>query len=135
MRTITVPAPIMKPVRKRATGKVVTPQPWLNSNLRMHRLPEADLTARWRTAAAQLAADLEQIPTPVRIIAHFWKPRNGRYDPNNLWPTVKAAVDGFVDAGLLPDDDHTHVIGPDMRHGGKGDAAIVFTFEPVTAPD
>lgn len=64
----------------------------------------------------------------VHIMAHIWKPRAGRYDPNNLWPTVKAAVDGLVDSGLLADDDHKHVIGPDMRHGGKGPAALVITI-------
>lgn len=65
------------------------------------------------------------------MVATIWKPRNGRYDPNNLWPTVKACVDGFVDAGILADDDHKHVIGPDMRHGGIGPQRIVFTFEPI----
>ena len=30
-------------------------------------------------------------------------------------PTLKALVDGLVDAGLLPDDDARHLQGPDMR--------------------
>ncbi|MGP5219477.1 hypothetical protein [Arthrobacter rhombi] len=104
----------------------------LSSNQRLHRMAAADLTASWRTAGQIAARGRDPIQTPVRIVATFWKARNGRYDPNNLWPTVKAVVDGFVDAGLLADDDHKHVIGPDMRHGGKGEPRIVFTFEPAT---
>jgi len=67
----------------------------------------------------------------VHIFAHIWKPRAGRYDPNNLWPTVKAVVDGVVEAGFIVDDDHLHVVGPDMRHGGKGPAALVLTIREI----
>jgi hypothetical protein len=67
----------------------------------------------------------------VHVLAHVWKPRAGRYDPNNLWPTVKAVVDGLVEAGFLADDDHVHVLGPDMRHGGKGGPCLVLEIRPV----
>jgi hypothetical protein len=89
------------------------------------------LTQAWRWAG-KLAVPhgLEPYTGPVHITAHIWKPRRGRYDPNNLWPTVKAVVDGFVDAGLLADDDHTHVIGPDMRHGGIGPACLILEIVP-----
>jgi hypothetical protein len=43
-------------------------------------------------------------------------------------PTLKAAIDGLVDYGLLPDDTNAHLIGPDLRQGGKGDPAIVLTI-------
>lgn len=95
------------------------PAAWINSNQCLHRMATAKLTAAWRTTTAAAAAHIDPQPTPTRIIARFYKTRAGRYDPPNLWPTVKACVDGLVDAGVLPDDDHTHVIGPDMRHGGK----------------
>ena len=114
--TITVPAPCA----------------WANSNQRLHRMAQANLTKQWREAGFVAARGLDQLDPPVRILAHIWKPRRGRYDPMNLWPSVKGAIDGMVSAGLLKDDDHLHVIGPDMRHGGIGPAAIVFTFEPAT---
>ena len=114
---------------------IATPLKFLNSNQRLHRMQAAGMTKQWRELAALAARDHEPLSTPVRIVATFWKPRAGRYDPNNLWPTVKACVDGFVDAGILVDDDHKHVIGPDMRHGGKGEQRIVFTFEPATPAD
>ena len=107
------------------TIDIPAPCDFLNSNQRIHRMAQAKLTKTWRAAAANAAADIAPLNPPVHITAHIWKPRGGRYDPNNLWPTIKAAVDGLVDAGLLTDDDHTRVIGPDMRHGGKGPARII----------
>ncbi|WP_461169290.1 RusA family crossover junction endodeoxyribonuclease [Arthrobacter sp. Z1-15] len=128
----TIPAPEFPPVRKRATGKLQEVKPWLNSNLRLHRQQEAKLTAAWRLEAALRLAergwDLTPYDGPVHVTAHVWKPRAGRYDPGNLYPTAKACLDGIVDAGLLADDDWKHVIGPDMRHGGKGPAALVITI-------
>jgi crossover junction endodeoxyribonuclease RusA len=38
-----------------------------------------------------------------------------RRDPHNLAPTVKAIVDGLVDAGVWPDDTDTWVIVLDPR--------------------
>jgi predicted nucleic acid-binding Zn ribbon protein len=92
------------------------------------------LTQAWRQAGRMAAMGRPQFANQVHITAHIWKPRRGRYDPNNLWPTVKAVVDGFVDAGLLFDDDHVHVIGPDMRHGGVGPAQLILEIVPQNAP-
>jgi hypothetical protein len=113
--------------------EILAPAPWINSNDRKHRQAEAKLTALWREAGRASAGLVDVVPYagPVHIFAHVWKPRGGRYDPNNLWPTVKAAVDGLVEAGFLVDDDHKHVIGPDMRHGGKGPAALVLTVTEI----
>jgi hypothetical protein len=96
-------------------------------------MQSAKLTAAWREAGRASAGLVDGGPYagPVHIFAHVYKPRGGRYDPNNLWPTVKAVVDGLVEAGFLVDDDHLHVIGPDMRHGGKGPAALVLTVTEI----
>jgi len=40
-----------------------------------------------------------------------------RRDSGNWSPSAKALVDGFVDAGVLPDDTHEHLLGPDPRIG------------------
>lgn len=113
--------------------EILAPAGWINSNQRLHRMQSAKLTAAWREAgrASVGLESLEPVAGAVHIFAHVYKPRGGRYDPNNLWPTVKAAVDGLVDAGFLVDDDHLHVLGPDMRHGGKGPAALVLTVTEV----
>lgn len=105
---------------------------WLNSNMRLHRMVKANRVRAWREAAARsVPAGWEPFDGLVRIEAHIWKNRRGRYDPNNLNTTTKACVDGFVDAGLLVDDDWNHVIGPDHRHGGVGEPGITFLFTKV----
>ena len=106
---------------------------WLNSNMRLHRMVKAGRVKAWREAAAMaVPAGWEPFEGPVRIVAAVWKNRGGRYDPNNLNTTTKACVDGFVDAGILVDDDWNHVIGPDHRHGGIGEPGIIFYFEQIT---
>ena len=110
------------------TLTIPAPAPWINVNKRTHRMAEADLTRLWRRAGYAAAHGLEPLKPPVRIVAHIYKPRLGRYDPNNLSGTTKAIVDGLVDAGLLEDDSYKHVLGPDHRHGGKGPAAITLTI-------
>lgn len=112
--TITIPAPCA----------------WLNSNDRRHRMAEAKLVKEWRESAYSAAVGIEPFTEQVHITAHIWKPRAGRYDAGNLYPTAKACVDGLVDRGILADDSNRFVVGPDMRHGGKGPAALVLTILP-----
>lgn len=114
MTTVTIPAPCK----------------WINSNQRIHRMAEAKLTAAWREAARTAWTGDTHTDAPVHITCHIWKPRRGRYDPGNLYPTAKACVDGLVEAGMIADDDWLHVIGPDMRHGGIGPAALIITIDP-----
>lgn len=128
---VVVPAPELPLVRKRATGKLTKPNVWLNSNMRLHRLQEAKLTALWREAGRLAAAGLVPVGA-AHIVAHVWKPRGGRYDAGNLYPTAKAVVDGIVDAGILEDDSNAFLLGPDMRHGGIGPAGLVLTVTEIT---
>lgn len=107
------------------TITVPAPCEWINSNDRRHRQAEAKLTKAWRAAGREAAAGSPTFTERVHITATIHKAREGRWDPNNLWPSVKAAVDGIVEAGVLADDDWKHVLGPDMRKGAKGAPRIV----------
>lgn len=111
--------------------RIPAPEQWINSNQRLHRMQTAKLTKAWRTASQIASRGLEPLQTPIHVTAYIWKPRNGRYDPGNLYPTAKAILDGLVDSGLIEDDDYTRVIGPDMRHGGKGSAEIVLKIREI----
>lgn len=103
----------------------------LNSNQRLHHRPKGERTAELRAAAMEAVSDNPALmkalsaakPGPLFQRAHilgiFHPATNGRCDPANWYPSFKAAVDGIVDAGLLDDDDHTRVVGPDMRLGPK----------------
>lgn len=111
---------------------IPAPCGWINSNQRLHRMAQADLTKQWRHAGyAAVRPDWEPFAGRVHITAWITKDRGGRYDPNNLWPTIKAILDGVVESGLLADDDHLHVIGPDMRHGGKGETGVTLMIEEI----
>lgn len=105
--------------------------PMMNANHRPHRMERARQTSKVRTAA-QYAALRSGMPRLERawVIAYIHPPKNyARWDPANFYPMVKAALDGVVDAGLLADDSHQHVSGPDMRPGPKvkdGQLRLVF---------
>ena len=117
------------------TITVLAPCAWINTNVRYHRMAKANLTKQWRHAGFVAARGEAPIDYRVRIVAHIWKARNGRYDANNLADTTKAIVDGFVDAGLLVDDSVEYVVGPDHLHGGKGEPRVVLTIKPAARDD
>jgi crossover junction endodeoxyribonuclease RusA len=103
----------------------------INANQRQHYRTKAKLAAAIRAAAQEtvtedpaiMAALAKAKPGPLFQRAHILgvlRPATARRaDPANWYPSFKAAVDGLVDAGLLDDDDHEHVVGPDMRLGAK----------------
>jgi hypothetical protein len=105
--------------------------PLLNANQRPHHRVKAKLTADIRAAAmeacsedpamraALAAAGAGPVLQHAYILGIVHPQKRGRFDPPNWYPSFKAALDGLVDAGVLDDDDHTRVIGPDMRPGPK----------------
>jgi len=92
--------------------------PLLNSNQRNHHMKEYRLTQQIR-AEATILARKEKIPPleKVRLFAWVIPPDRRKRDPANWYPSVKAAIDGIRDAGVIPDDDAEHLVGPDMRLG------------------
>ncbi|MFI7532614.1 hypothetical protein [Streptosporangium sp. NPDC049376] len=92
--------------------------PLLNANNRLHHAPKARLTAAIRAAGKQ-ATEAAGVPPLARahVFGILHPATRGRRDPANWYPSFKAFIDGLVDAGVLPDDDDTHLVGPDMRLG------------------
>jgi crossover junction endodeoxyribonuclease RusA len=107
--------------------------PMLNLNQRYHWAKKAQLTKHWRRLAFvnAMAAELPKDLGRVHIVAHVVKPTSRQYDVHNLLPTLKAAVDGLVDYGLIQDDTNQYLVGPDLRQGGKGNAAIIITITEI----
>jgi hypothetical protein len=105
--------------------------PLLNANQRLHHAPRARITDQIRSKTMELCSEDPYIRAalvtagdqPVMrhayILGIVHPKKLGRFDPPNWYPTFKAMVDGLVDAGMIEDDDHTRVIGPDMRPGAK----------------
>lgn len=91
----------------------------INANARLHFRKQAELVKDIRDTAC-LIARAAKIPALQR--AHVFyvvhpDTKTRRRDPGNWSPSAKAAVDGLVDAGILPDDNHTRLLGPDPRIG------------------
>lgn len=92
---------------------------WLSANQRLHWAEKARRTRSLRQLAATKAR-AEKVPTfdVCHITAHIGYPTNAKADPANA-NVVKPLIDGLVDAGVLVDDDDTHLIGPDYRRDTK----------------
>lgn len=82
---------------------------WLSSNQRRHRMAVADRT-KWIRQKAKIAARrLPKLGSVTLARAWIGYPSARAADPPNAWPTVKAIIDGLVDAGVLDDDNSHHV--------------------------
>ena len=66
--------------------------------------------------ARNLSSDIPRMEK-VKIRAIYYAPNNRRRDMSNLFPTVKSAVDGLVDAGVLKDDTDRYVVSMEMLRG------------------
>lgn len=114
---------------------VINKSLWLSANDRMHWAPKSKATKYlrqygWAIATNEGAQDLG----PCHVAAFIGYPRGGKADPANAAPTVKALIDGMTDAGVWPDDDHTHVIGPTYLRDKSSGKAGVHTVRLVMTP-
>jgi len=134
---VTVPAPVVKPVRKRKTGKLFQRTALLNSNDRDHWRVTHPIKAGWRANAAAAAegAGLPRGLGRVEVTGLVVKPRAGTYDAQNFYPTAKAVVDGFIDHGMCVDDSNEFVVGPFLFPGPKGATALIVTVREIAAPE
>lgn len=66
--------------------------------------------------ARNLAVGIPQLDR-VKIRAIFYAPNNRRRDMSNLFPSVKAAIDGLTDASVLKDDSDRYVVSLEMMRG------------------
>jgi crossover junction endodeoxyribonuclease RusA len=110
-------------------GGIIRPQSWhvelpvglflLNDNQRLNKWRKAEYIDLIRKASG-FAARAAKVPALQRIHVFYVvhpKPGIRRRDPGNWSPTAKAAIDGLVDAGVVPDDNSERVLGGDPRIG------------------
>lgn len=136
------------------TFTITPPADFINANDRPHHHAKAKLTKAWREQAALSVPKLRPIVRPglhgalavlagfepntfarAHVIVSYRFPNNRRREVSNLQPTSKAIVDGLVDAGVLPDDDDRHVIGPDNRRTyPNGEPEVTITITPLENP-
>ena len=119
---ITIPAPTIKPVKKRKTGKMYTRNPMLNANDHDHWRVQAPIKKEWRRRGRGYGNALRLRDLHLehaRIDYYVNKPTAGRSDAGNFYPTAKHIIDGLIDAGLLPDDNDNYLDGPFPHQGNK----------------
>lgn len=105
-------------------------RPWtLNQERSLDKFEHRRTTKEWREAFFWLAK-AKKIPPLVSatFTAHSVVP-NRRHipDPGNIYPAVKAAIDGIVDAGVLPKDTGDFVMSITLYPSelGTGNALVL----------
>lgn len=88
----------------------------ITANDKLHWAARARLTKQIRQWGYLLGREGEGVArlglTHARVEVEFAYPDRRRRDRSNLAPTVKALMDGLIDAGLLPDDADRFLDGP-----------------------
>lgn len=99
---------------------IPAPAPWLNANQRVDLRRQTPHRRAWRDAGRvyAMAAKLPKLQR-AHLLAELRFADSRNRDVHNLYPSIKALVDGLIDYGLLPDDSHQYLVGPDLRYGPK----------------
>ena len=99
---------------------------WWSANDRLHWQAVRRKKAAVRTLARAAARDAGRHQrATLTVLVHY--PTNRAADPHNIASTVlKAAIDGVVDAGVLPDDDDKHLPAVTISRGPKTSIAGIY---------
>lgn len=127
--------------RKQKKGKTVSLREgnqMLSANDRLHYHTKASVTAFLRELASFTKPPRDHTPftsdKPCRMIVDVKPPTKRRMDAPNFYPTVKALLDGLVDAGWLTDDNNDvikEVVFKSTELSGGKNYIIQITLEPV----
>lgn len=92
---------------------------WITSNQRLHwstRMRRTRMLRAYAASEARIHGLAGRRLGPSAVTALIGYPTTGRADPANAAPTVKAIVDGLVDARVWDDDDHSHIPSVAFEH-------------------
>jgi crossover junction endodeoxyribonuclease RusA len=88
----------------------------INANDRDHWRKSAGKTATIRSVARGQAKGIPRLGK-VKVRCVYYAPDNRRRDTTNLFPSIKAAMDGIVDAGVLKDDSDKYIVSYEIARG------------------
>lgn len=99
---------------------------WWSANDRLHWQVVRRKKAAVRLMARAAATGGERFQkATLAVLVHY--PTNAQADPHNVASTVlKAAIDGLVDAGALPDDSSKHLTAVTISRGPKTSIAGIY---------
>ena len=114
----------------------------INSNDRLHPQVKAKITRHIRNLALyQVTSEMprKHVPfshkRPCEVTVTVFSPTKSKLDPPNLYPTVKAIIDGMTDAGIWVDDNYKVIKSMTFKYGGlsgeKGYYKLVLDIREV----
>lgn len=100
----------------------------LNSNDRMHFIVKSQISSYLRELATTTVISTHPVfntlnpmfhtKNPCIILVTVYSPTKRRMDAPNVYPTVKALIDGMTDAGVWSDDNNNIIKLTAFKHGG-----------------
>lgn len=93
----------------------------INSNDRLHYHQKAKMTAYLRELARLSVSNIDKCYSPKQpciVDVIVYSPTKRRLDPPNLYPTIKALIDGLTDKGLWTDDNYRVIKKLSFCYGG-----------------
>lgn len=87
----------------------------VSSNRRIHWSRRSEVQRYWRELGYLTARDLDMMQKAHVTFRVRWPTRHRRDVHNYTALVFKPLIDGFVDAGVLPDDSDKYLVGPDLR--------------------
>jgi len=116
------------------------PRPWLlTSNQTLHWAPKSQRTKYIRSLARfETRSRFPRVRLPAASCEVWvtWPDKRHRDTPNT-YPTIKACIDGIIDAGLLDDDSDDYIKGVKIdataERCDKAHVEFTFVFTPLEA--
>ncbi|RYE40901.1 MAG: hypothetical protein EOP24_39035 [Hyphomicrobiales bacterium] len=106
---------------------------FVSQNHRLHFRAKADKVAELRLLGRAIGSCHDRVQTPCHMAVEIGWPDNRLRDRSNAAPTVKALLDGLVDAGVLCHDDDRHILSElttSHVEGDKGRIHLTITLTP-----
>ncbi len=106
---------------------------FISQNHRLHFRVKADRVAQLRLLGRAVGSCHDRVDTPCHMTVDIGWPDKRRRDRSNAASTVKALLDGVVDAGILSDDSDLHITRETYTshvEGDKGRIHLTITLTP-----
>lgn len=102
----------------------------LNRERNLHRMQRAQFVKHWREQFGWLGRQANLRPSVwIHVFAVAFQRRGPLQDVSSCHPAVKAAIDGLVDIGVVPDDTAEFVPVITYLPPQRGDDALTIVVE------